>query len=108
MVDNGFGNPYTWGISTLHIYKGVLYLVTGNGMTGMEVWRTSTGNSGDWTQISAGGFGDSNNSSPYYNNVTPSTIASYIGTQNGANGPEVWSRPSPPTSSLPPRAAHRR
>jgi PKD repeat protein len=61
-------------------------------MTGMEVWRTRTGNPGEWTKISDGGFGDSNNQSPYYNNVTVFNNRLYIGTQNGANGPEVWKK----------------
>jgi hypothetical protein len=90
VVDNGFDNPNNWGISTLQVFNGELYLVVGNGMTGMEVWRTRTGNPGEWTKISDGGFGDSNNRSPYYNNVTVFSNRLYIGTQNGANGGEVW------------------
>ena len=92
VVDNGFDNPNNWGISALQVFNGELYLVVGNGMTGMEVWRTRTGNPGEWTKISDGGFGDSNNRSPYYNNVTVFNNRLYIGTQNGANGPEVWQK----------------
>ena len=92
VVDNGFDNPNNWGISALQVFNGELYLVVGNGMTGMEVWRTRTGNPGEWTKISDGGFGDSNNQSPYYNNVTVFNNRLYIGTQNGANGPEVWKK----------------
>ena len=90
VVDNGFGNPDNWGFSTLQTFDGMLYLVIGNGMTGMEVWRSSTGNSGDWTQISSKGFGDSENDYPYYNNVTEFNGNLYIGTENNAHGPEIW------------------
>jgi sugar lactone lactonase YvrE len=89
VVDNGFGNRDNWGISTLQIFNSQLYLVTGSG-TGIEVWRSSTGNSGEWMQVHAGGFGNSNNASPYYNNVTVFNNALYIGTNNSANGAQVW------------------
>ena len=92
VVDNGFDNPNNWGVSTLQVFSGELYLVIGNGITGMEVWRTQTGNLGEWIKVSDGGFGDSNNSSPYYNNVTVFNNRLYIGTQNGANSPEVWKK----------------
>jgi len=90
VVDGGFGDPYNWGMSTLHSDNGVLYLVIGNGNTGIEVWRSSTGNSGDWARESKGGFGDSNNNSPYVNNVATHDGRLYIGTQNSANGGEIW------------------
>lgn len=110
VVNDGFGDPYNWGLSTLHVFNGSLYLVIGNGRTGIEVWRTSTGNSGDWIRVSAGGFGDSNNSSPYYNNVTTFNSRLYIGTQNNANGPEIWQKTvtagftGTPTNGRPPLA----
>jgi len=90
VVDNGFGNPYNWGIGTLQIFDGNLYLVIANEETGMEVWCSSTGDSDDWTQIGSEGFGDSNNDYPYFNNVTTFNDNLYIGTENNANGPEVW------------------
>jgi hypothetical protein len=90
VVDNGFDNPYNWDMSILQVFDDKLYLVIGNGLTGIEVWRTSTGNSGDWSQVSSDGFGDSNNDYPYFNNVTIYNNCLYIGTENNANGPEIW------------------
>jgi PKD repeat protein/sugar lactone lactonase YvrE len=92
VVDDGFGNRDNVGLSTLQVFDGNLYLVTGNWREGIEIWRTTTGNPGEWSQISKGGLGDSNNNSPYYNNVTVFNNRLYLGTQNGANGGEVWEK----------------
>lgn len=101
VVDNGFGNINNYGTSTLQVFNGQLYLVIGNGITGMEVWRSATGNSGAWTQTISGGFGDSNNAAPYFNNVTVFNNALYTGTNNGANGVEVWQTQNPQYYYLP-------
>lgn len=90
VVDNGFGNFRNWGISTLQVFNGSLYLVVGNPLEGMQVWRTETGNSGQWVQIGDRGFGKGNNTAPYYNNVTIFDGHLYIGTENSTNGAEVW------------------
>jgi hypothetical protein len=90
VVDNGFGNPNNWGVSTLQVFDGQLYLVVGNEYDGMEVWRSSTGDSGDWTRVMGGGFGDSNNDYPYYNNVAVFNDHLFLGTENNAGGVQVW------------------
>ncbi len=55
----------------------------------MEVWRTQDGTT--WGQVGFAGFGNSNNRAPYWNNsVTVFNNSLYIGTNNGANGGQVW------------------
>jgi len=92
VVDNGFGNVDNYGISNLIVYNDNLYLAIGNDMSGMEVWSSRTGNSGDWAQLASGGFGNSNNASPYYNNLCVFKDALYIGMENGINGAGIWKK----------------
>jgi hypothetical protein len=90
VVDNGFGNPDNWGWSTLEELDGQLYLIIGNEKSGMQVWRSSTGNSGEWVQANISGFGDSENAYPYMNNTAVFNGNLYVGTENSAHGPEIW------------------
>jgi sugar lactone lactonase YvrE len=90
VVDNGFNNVNNRGLSTLIEFENYLYLFIGNYYEGMQVWRTDTGNNGDWEQVSVGGFGDCNNQSPYFNNVIVHNGNLHVGTENGVNGGEVW------------------
>jgi hypothetical protein len=89
VVDNGFGNPDTRGMSALEVFNEHLYFIVGNYITGMEVWRTADGT--HWEQMGFAGFGDSNNLAPYWDNpVTVFNNRLFIGTWNWANGGEVW------------------
>lgn len=95
VVDDGFGNEDTRGMSALEVLRDQLYLVVGNSETGLEVWRSSNGT--DWEQTGFAGFGDSSNLAPYWDNsVAVLDEELYIGTYNWAQGGEVWKmwRPS--------------
>ena len=95
VVDNGFGNSYNWGISTLQVFNGKLFMAVGNGLSGIQVWQTTTGNTGEWTLVGNEGFGQRSNDSPYYNNVTVFNSSLYIGTENGVVGGQVWQALAP-------------
>jgi hypothetical protein len=79
-------------------YDSQLYVSTWtDGSHGGEIWRSSTGNSNDWSQVESNGFGDGNNQ-------VVLAFAShdnyfYAGTANTASGAEVWRSPSGDTSS---------
>lgn len=89
VVDNGFGNTNARGSTALVPLNGYLFLVMGNGATGMEVWRTQDGV--NWAQVGYAGFGNSNNAAPYFgNNSTAWGNTLYVGPTNGANGAQVW------------------
>ena len=91
VVDNGFGNADTQMSAGLEVANGRLHFVVGNAVTGMEVWRTATGDSGAWEQIGLAGFGDSNNAQPYWDNsLAVFDNRLFIGTNNSANGGEIW------------------
>ncbi len=89
VADNGFGNPDTRGSPALEVYAARLYLVVGNRVTGMEVWRTQNGTA--WERVVSGGFGNSHNVAPYWDNsVTVFQERLFVGTQNYAEGGQVW------------------
>lgn len=90
VVDNGFGNTKNEGYSNLIEYDNNLYVVIGNRDTGMEVWRSETGDSGEWYQLMTGGFGDIYNVSPYFKNLAVFNQLLFIGAENYVNGPEIW------------------
>lgn len=92
VVDNGFGNPDTRGISALEVFDQQLYFFVGNRETGMEVWRTSNGT--QWQQVGFGGFGNAKNRSTNYDNsVAVHGGKLYAGTVNFAGGADVWVYP---------------
>jgi C1A family cysteine protease len=89
VVDNGFGNADTSGVSALEVFDDQLYFVVGNSFTGLEVWRTADGT--NWTQVGFAGFGNANNRSPYWDNsVAVYNDTLYVGTSNWTDGGEVW------------------
>jgi len=91
VVDNGFGNSQTRGLTSLEGAGDWLYLIASNRSTGPEVWRTTNGT--NWTQVGFGGFGDSTNNNIYWDNAT--TVFNnrlYVGTINYAQGGEIWKR----------------
>jgi len=94
VVDNGFGNTRTTGMNALEVFNNQLYFVVGNSTTGMEVWRSTNGT--NWEQVGFAGFGNSNNYAPYWDNaVTVFNNTVYIGTDNSANGGQVWQMLNP-------------
>jgi sugar lactone lactonase YvrE len=89
MIDPGFGKPANLAILSLTVADGRLYATTYNSVTGMEVWRTSDGDT--WEQVGFAGFGDLHNSSAsWQNSVAVWEDTLWIGAINNANGGEVW------------------
>ena len=59
VADGGFGDIRNDGIGGFVVFKDTLYAIvsTWSGTKGFEIWRSSTGNSGDWTRVVSDGFG---------------------------------------------------
>ena len=68
VASEGFGDPQNHGLGYLGVFKNKLVVITTltyNGMfgdvlqylDGIEVWETSTGSAGSWTQVNEDGFG---------------------------------------------------
>lgn len=89
VVSNGFGNTDTRRMPALEVFDNNLYVGIGNNFTGIEVWRTANGT--NWEQVGFNGFGDVRNRATYYDNaVTTLNNSLYIGTENYADGGEIW------------------
>jgi len=85
----GFGVPTNAEIFRLAVFSDTLYASTSSYTTahGAEIWRSSTGISGDWTRVVTNGFGDANNSDILSLEVFNSYL--YAGTYTSTGG-EVW------------------
>jgi hypothetical protein len=94
VVDAGFGDINNCSIAGLFVFDNYLYASTHNHpwnypWTGMEIWRTADGL--NWDQVSPDGIGDSNNKAGYFDNaVAVFNNQLFFGTNNLANGGEVW------------------
>lgn len=58
--DNGFDDPENWDITIFGIFENQLY-VSITGSEGVEIWRSSTGEAGDWIRVVENGNGNINN-----------------------------------------------
>jgi len=89
LMSGGFGNTQNRYINSLIPFGSQIYAVTANYSTGMEVWSSSSGT--NWGQVGFAGFSDSNNQSTYWDNsIAVFNNHLYIGTNNSANGGEIW------------------
>ncbi|HEY6073425.1 MAG TPA: hypothetical protein VIV15_08565, partial [Anaerolineales bacterium] len=62
VVANGFnGDSENAVLLSFESFNGYLYAGTINNNTGAEVWRSATGNLGNWTQVNTDGFGAGEN-----------------------------------------------
>lgn len=92
VVDNGFGNVTSSGMSALEVYGNLLYLDLGNYTTGMQVWRSSNGT----TWAKEGNNFTPNlqyNGGPYWDNsVTVFNNRIYLGTTTDSKGQggNIW------------------
>lgn len=85
----GFGNAASTRAGALEATNDTLYAVMGNYSTGLEVWRTHDGLA--WQQVGFGGFGDSNNRAPFWDNsVLAEGEQLWVATWNQAHGGEIW------------------
>ncbi len=60
VVSDGFGDSGNYSVQRLIVAHNLLYAITGNRQSGIQVWCSASGGSGDWRQVGFGGFGDSN------------------------------------------------
>lgn len=55
VVSNGFTSTNNIIVTALAVFSNTLYAATNNATTGLEIWRSSTGNSGSWTLVYTAG-----------------------------------------------------
>ncbi len=57
VVPAGFGDENNIGVNALAVFGNALYAATTNYATGLEVWRSPSGDAGSWSQVNSDGFG---------------------------------------------------
>jgi len=88
LVDaTGLGNPDNMLFASFASLNDVLYTVTRNSTDGLEIWRSNTGHSGDWTRTLGGGNGDVDN---YNGNLFEYQGYLYVAVENTVDGLEIW------------------
>jgi endo-1,4-beta-mannosidase len=91
LTENGQSpeNRYNIKIQSLVVFDEALYASTSNRMTGMEVWRLSDDMT--WRQANVDGFGNSNNVKTLWSVATVVFDDNLcVGTDNSADGGEIW------------------
>ena len=90
VVSAGFGDPTNAEIVRFIEFDSQLYASTRSlsNRHGGEIWRSDTGDAGDWERVVADGLGDSNNQS--VSALVVFNKALFVGTSNPATGPQVW------------------
>ncbi len=87
----GWGDASNDGVNALQAFAGHLYAATSNQDTGIEIWRSPTGNANTWTQVNADGFGSSGTSGDQVMDTFNGSL--YVGL--GRNGEaELWRTPN--------------
>lgn len=90
VVAGGFGDATNEEVQMFTEFGGQLYAATWSysDAHGSEVWRSSTGNGGDWTRVVNNGFGDPGNQVVLAFAAHDGHL--YAGTRNPATGGELW------------------
>jgi len=90
VVSTGFGDSTNSEVIGFVVFSDRLYASTWSytDTHGTEIWRSNTGNSGDWAQVVSNGFGDADNEAAIAKEVFSGNL--YVGTFNLDSGAEVW------------------
>lgn len=90
VASDGLGNPNNAGFTTFTSFNGILYAAALNGIDGVEIWRSSTGDPGSWHRVASQGLGGG---SPYFIITSLTTFKGklYAGVEATAGtGAQVW------------------
>lgn len=88
VVSNGFGDADNLAIAAFGIFSNTLYISTHNTNDGLEIWRSTTGNSGDWTPVVTDGNGDKD--AYIATGLTEFNGYLYAAIENETDGAEIW------------------
>ena len=89
----GFGDASNVAVDHLiefegHLYAGTWNETAGGGSNGGQIWRSATGDPGDWHTVASGGFTSTNNSEVFRFAVFNDQL--YAATWNPTTGGELW------------------
>lgn len=90
VMAGGFGDTANTEVLALMAFGGQLYAGTWttDNTHGAEIWRSATGNAGEWTRVVAGGLGDANDIGVVRFSVFEGQL--YAGSYNELTGGRVW------------------
>jgi hypothetical protein len=74
-------------ITTFGIFSDTLYVTT-HSSSGLEIWRSDTGNSGDWSRVVANGNGNADNQ--LSTSLMEFDSYLYAAVENETDGAEIW------------------
>ena len=87
---DGLNDPNNMAFTTFTSFQGMIYAAALNDTTGTEIWRSATGDTGDWQQVVTDGFGGG----PAYHIIT--SLIAYKGQLYAAveaspgTGAQIW------------------
>lgn len=88
VVASGFGDANN-SIRTFDVFSNTVLVATANITTGVEIWSSSTGNNGSWTQVNANGFGYGTTAQDVTMDVFNGSV--YVGLGRDSSGTaELW------------------
>jgi PKD repeat protein len=92
MMTGGFGDSWNRRIMALPVLRGRLYALTSNRSgEGTQVWRSTNGQ--QWQQDAPAGFGNGNNTGPYWgNSVAVVGDRLFIGSSTEGVGNQIWQK----------------
>ena len=85
--DAGFDDPDNLAIAAFGVFSNTLYVTT-HSNNGVEIWRSGTGDSGDWARVVAHGNGNANNS--LGTSLMEFKGFFYAAVNNETDGAEIW------------------
>ena len=96
VVQGGFGDRYNGEVMRLAVFNNQIYAATWSYTSthGAEIWRSSTGNAGDWTRVITNGLGDATNQAvltmEVFNGALYAGTYSWDENTQRPTGCEVW------------------
>jgi len=81
VVSGGFGDGNNYGANAFAVFSNAIYAATSNETTGVEIWRSTTGNVGTWSQVNSDGFGSTGTQQDMTMDVYSDTL--YVGLGRG-------------------------
>ncbi len=90
VVAAGFGDPTNAEVTGFIEFRNAIYAGTRSlsDQHGAEIWRSATGDAGDWERVVADGFGDAQNQA--VSALVVFNKALFAGATNPAGGLQVW------------------
>jgi len=86
VVKAGFSDFNNLGINAMAVFSNSIIAATSNYTTGVEIWSSSTGNFGSWSQVNSDGFGSADTWQDIVMDVYSNTL--YVGL--GRDNAELW------------------